>query len=152
MGLHASVAELTGERDDFGDHKLSHAPGVAVRSIENRDTEGIRGLESHLIRADAESTDGEEMFVVLKNLSRQLGFGTDADDIGVLEPFTKLGLARRVRLKPNFEAFALEMIFRFRMNPFKQENAQRLLVRTKHIQTSFFAENWSLNLAKETDQ
>ena len=83
MGRGVARRNAAHQQNDFGQHQLGHAAGVGKRRVEDRDAAVLRGRQVHLVRADAEASDRDEMPRGFEHVVRQLGGRADAHDISV---------------------------------------------------------------------
>lgn len=77
------VAELARKSDDLGDDQLSHTARVGKGRVENSYAMIRCELNIHLVRANAETTNDEQVLRFSENLGCQLGLGSNANDVHI---------------------------------------------------------------------
>lgn len=83
MHLIRSVAELAGKSDDLGDDQFGHTSRVGKRRVENSYSMMRCELNVHLVGANAETTNDEQVLRFSENLCRQLGLRSNANDVHI---------------------------------------------------------------------
>lgn len=83
MHLHGTIAKLASERDDLGDDELRNTPGIAEWRVEDGDPMLCRISKIHLVGANAETADHDEVFGFFQNSSSELSLGTNANHMNV---------------------------------------------------------------------
>jgi len=61
MRQSVALRNSAGQQYDFGDHQLGHAARVRKGRVEDRHAERLRRIQIHLVGADAETADTEEL-------------------------------------------------------------------------------------------
>ena len=90
MGRGVACRNAAHQQNDFGQHQLGHAAGIRERRVEDRDAAVLRRRQIHLVGADAEASDGDEVPRGFEHVVRQLRGGADADDVSVANGLDEL--------------------------------------------------------------
>ena len=109
--------------------KLGYASGVGERSVEHRDAVAGRGLEIHLVGADAEAADGAELLGGVKHVIGKMSAGTDADEMNILDLLDELIVIKRaLQILYLVVAGAVKRINRTRVDALKEKNLDLVFV------------------------
>ncbi len=71
------------QQDGFRQHQFRHRAGVGKGGVEYRNTANQGSVQVHLIGADAETADCNQLLGRCEDFLGQLGAGTDTDKVGV---------------------------------------------------------------------
>lgn len=81
--FHGAVSELAGKNDDFPDNQLRYATRVREGRVEYSYSL-LRGIvQIHLVRADTEASNNEQVLRLLEDLLVELRLRTDTDNVDV---------------------------------------------------------------------
>ena len=81
-----TVAEMTGQHDDFSDDQFGDAASVGKRCIEHRHATLGCMAQCDLIGADAKRTDGKQAVAGVEYGRRDLGFAANAEHMDIVHP------------------------------------------------------------------
>ncbi len=70
MGGGVAARDAAQQHDDLGQHQFGDAAGVGERRVEDRNAAVLRGVEIHLVGADAEAADADQARGVFEDLAR----------------------------------------------------------------------------------
>jgi hypothetical protein len=93
------LRDATQQHDRLGDHQLGHAARIGIRRVEHGNAELARGVQIHLIGADAETADRDQPLGVRQHLVGELGARADADDVRVGNALLEFGLGQGFRMQ-----------------------------------------------------
>ena len=113
------------QHDDFRQHQFRHAARVRERRVKDGNAAVLRGVEIHLVGADAKTADRRAAAgACSKNARGQTRVRADADEVGVLDA-TPAASASGKRLGMIFDiavAIPAESFHSARMNAFEQQD------------------------------
>ncbi len=111
------------QQNDFGQHQLGHAAGVGKRSVEDGDAAVLRRRQVHLVGADAEASDGDEVARGFEHVVRQLRGRADTHDISVANGVDELRLGQGFLVDFDIGiAVRAESVHRAGVNAFEQND------------------------------
>lgn len=93
--LHVSVAQFSGQGDDFRDGQLCDGSRVREWRVENGDPALGSVLQVDLVRSDTEAANHDQVFGVLEHVCRESRLRSDTDRVDVLDLFDQLLLRKR---------------------------------------------------------
>lgn len=81
MHLNGSIAELSGQGDDFGNDQFRNTARVCEWGVENSNTTTGSISEVDLVGSDTEASDDEQVLGLAQNFLAQLCLGADTDNM-----------------------------------------------------------------------
>ena len=120
--LPRAIRQAAGEGDDLGDHQLRDAAGVAERGVEDGDAPLARGVEGHLVRADAEGPEREQAAGLGEHPLGDLGPAADPEDVHVPDLLEERVLPEGSRAGFELEALLVEELVSARVDVLQQED------------------------------
>ncbi|MCY1551597.1 hypothetical protein D9M68_879390 [compost metagenome] len=82
------------QQDGFAQHQLGHRAGVGERGVEHCDASLARCHQIHLVGADAEAADGDQLGGMGQHLGRELGARANADEVHIGDLLAQFFVAR----------------------------------------------------------
>ena len=111
VALGVLVRDAAQQHDRFGHHQFSHAAGVGIRRVENRDAQLARLDQIHLVGADAEAAHRHQPLGVRKHVGGQLGARAQADDVRIGDALLQLGFGQGFRMQLDLAVACTAEIF-----------------------------------------
>ena len=90
MGFGALVRDAAQQQDGLADHELGHAARVGERRVEDRDTATRRGIQVHLVGANAKAAHCDEAARCFEDAGVELAPRADAEHMDVTNGFEEL--------------------------------------------------------------
>ena len=120
------------QHDDLADHQFCHAARVGERRVEHRNPAPARGVEVHLVGADAETSDRDQPVRGVENIRGDLRARADAEQMHALDglperiALERLGQARHVGI-----AGSLDQLHGAVVDAFEEQDPDLVLCRAR---------------------
>ena len=116
--------------DGMGNHQFRHGTGIGIGGIEYRDTTLQGSIEVYLVGTDTETTHADQLLRCLEHLFGELGAGTDANEMGVLDLVCQVVAGQRSGQQLHVAvAVRLQVLHGVFVDALEQENADLVLLK-----------------------
>ena len=136
------IHQLARQGDHLTQHELGDAACVAERSVEDDHATLGRRLESHLVRANAKTTDREQPAPRVDDLWSDARFAADAEQMNVFDLVAQLALTEGSALHLDREPILAHHLCGARVNVLEEQHLDALLGVARDVGHEMLRYSW----------